>query len=222
MTAALVALALLVAVLVSAVFTRVPAGGSAGTTVDPMPSFTTEALPAPERLAVIGDSWAGAGVATVQAGTWPAEVARATGMSLEVFAEGGTGYTTRDPYLDRVAAVVASGPDVVVVQGSTNDKRSRETTNLAATAVFSQLRAQLPQARVYAVGPAATPGGMTRYATDARDGVAAAALANGVTFVDPLAEQWLPLDADVWADPFHLNQAGHRLFADRVSARLTA
>jgi lysophospholipase L1-like esterase len=146
-------------------------------------------------------------------------------MTLEVFAGAGTGYTTaRDPYLGRVPAVVASAPDVVLVQGSTNDKGSREGIQLAATGVFTALREQLPAARIYAVGPAMTPGATLQDVTDARDGVAAAAAQVGVTFLDPLAEAWLPVDGDIdlWGDEFHLNKPGHRQFAQNIVARLAA
>lgn len=218
----LVAVGVLTAMFVVAALTRTPAASPATTVSRPVPSFAVEPAERPELLAVIGDSWTGASGTDAPRSSWPHLVVRSTGMSLEVLGKGGTGYSTDDPYGDRVPQLVSLAPDVVVVQGSINDKGPPGPTQAAATATLGALKAALPTARIFAVGPAMTPGMNVNPSdvTDSRGAVRAASASTGVTFVDPLEPAWLPLDGDLWSDPYHLNQAGHQLFADHVAAAI--
>jgi lysophospholipase L1-like esterase len=193
---------------------------------------TTSAAEAPDevarvaalRVAFLGDSYSAGTGADPGQGYVDLVLADRGWSADRVFAQGGTGYTNlgqiserETRYLGRVPDVVASAPDVVVVQGSTNDADAADTEK-AAAAVYQQLRAGLPTAAIVAVGPTATPADATT--TAVRDAVASAARANGVFFAD--AWDWLDVDdPSLWADDgVHPSGAGHRVLADRVSDAL--
>lgn len=143
-----------------------------------------------------------------------------------VFAQGGTGYTNpgqvadnETDYPDRVPEVVAYAPDVVLVQGSTNDGDPEDTAR-AATATLNALRAALPNAAIIVIGPTQNPVASTTLAVDQALGQAAQQA--GVAFTD--AWQWLdPADPSLWSeDNVHPSNAGHQALADRVTEVLVA
>jgi acyl-CoA thioesterase-1 len=152
--------------------------------------------------------------------------ADAPGWDARFFAQPGTGYTNPGQpntghavYLDRLAAVVETRPDVVIVQGSMNDAGPAEQTQAAAVEVFAALRARLPEARIVAVGPVAAPALPPGTAARAARSVAAAALAAGIPFIDPVTDQWMT-DRALYADGVHLNDAGYAGFTERLVAAL--
>jgi lysophospholipase L1-like esterase len=81
------------------------------------------------------------------------------GWRLQNFSDPGSGYLasgTQGPFASRVAAVVATSPDVVVLQGGANDEGRGDVAE-AARDVIEQLRASLPQARLVLISPLGAP-----------------------------------------------------------------
>lgn len=203
---------------------------AAGYTPRPVSSY---AMPTPTStprpvLAVLGDSFSPAEGQPLADYNWASIVAKKQRWELLPFGRGGTGYTNPgqadegdDVFSTRVPAIIAANPAVVIVQGSTNDgdySRTRE----AASSVFQDLKAGLPDARIVAVGPLATATLEERVVTPARDAVRDAAAEHGITFIDPLEQGWLGRDPSLFVDGVHPTGDGQRLIAEAFLAALPA
>ena len=205
---------------------EVPARSDAARTPTPAPA-ATPASPTPETpdsLAVLGDEYStGTGANSPDQGFVPL-LAKELGWTVTTSAGEGVGYTTSgsdvDAFLDLVPEAVAGQPDVVLVQGSINDRRAdRADIEQAAGATFDALIAGAPEARVVALGALIVPDLNAAAVQATKDAVAAAATARGVTFIDPA--DWLDVrNAELWADGVHPSQAGHQLLAGRLAQEL--
>jgi lysophospholipase L1-like esterase len=187
----------------------------------PASSSQAEETTAPLRAVFIGDSWVGG--AGIEGGGpmdgYAGITSKALGWNSTYLTGGGTGYTRGNiegegPFIDRAQAAIDAAPDVVIVQGSSNDYDATSATiEAAADALFAQLRAGLPDAKLYVIGVSDSPS-TDRAAMDvSREAVAKAAAANGGTFID--SNGWLDLTTD-FTDGFHPNPAGHQKVADRL------
>ncbi len=143
----------------------------------------------------------------------------------------GTGYTTagREPgmarYLDRVEAVTAGQPNVVLVEGGLNDQgapTSEEITAIAAR-TFTAVKERIGPGTVIAIGPLMTQGEYTYPDEVVRvsTAIAAGAGAAGVPFVDPVAEQWLTDPAAFSSDQVHPSRDGYREYTQRLMDNLS-
>lgn len=183
-------------------------------------------LPADPRVAVLGDSYT-VGVGASGPG-YVDGLAAQTGWTVVGDGESGTGYVNvgEEPgasvYGDRVADVVAEAPDLVIVQGSTNDLgRTPVEVGRAASAVYAALAAGLPDAVVVVVGPLAPPAVDAVAVAALRDALVDASGRAGLLFIDPLAAGWLqPPDGFFIADGLHPSDAGHQRLADELVAAL--
>lgn len=202
-------------------------------TATPVQPATGATVPAPAAgvpvLAVIGDSysspdWAPAGPAS----GWPVLVAVGLGLSLVNLAAGGSGYVHASAStFPSAAARVPAGADVVVVFGGINDQGEAQhvpaNVPAAARATFGTVRRLAPAARLIVVGPQwpyTGPPPATHLTM--RDGIAAAALQHGATWLDPIADGWLADRALIAADGHHPNVAGHRMLAERIGGQIGA
>lgn len=143
----------------------------------------------------------------------------------------GTGFTTagREPgmarYLDRVPAVTAGEPDIVLVEGGLNDQgapTSEEITDAAAR-TFSAVKVRIPAGTVIAIGPLMTQGEYT-YPDEVRRvsaAIAAGAEAAGTPFVDPVTEQWLADPNMFSSDQVHPSRDGYREYTQRLMDNLS-
>jgi acyl-CoA thioesterase-1 len=197
----------------------------AGSAPAPPRAASTSAEPAPPTVAFLGDSYT-VGVGDEGGEGYVEATADALGWSPPVVeAESGTGYVAEGPdtarYEARLAAVVEAAPDVVVVQGSTNDVGYPVGDVLAAaSSLYGRLATELPEAEVVVVGPLAAPAVDDAGLRAVRDALAEAADAAGVFFIDPVAEGWL-WPADGWfADVLHPNDAGYGQMAERLALAL--
>lgn len=145
------------------------------------------------------------------------------------FGQGGTGYTSagdqsqgKSVYLARVPKVIAAKPDIVIVQGSTNDHAPAAETRAAAEAVYAALKKGLPKAKIVAVGPLSPPDAVPAEVAETRAGLIAATRTAGVTFIDPTAEKWLQPTQGLFVDGFHPNLTGHRKISEYLAADLAA
>jgi lysophospholipase L1-like esterase len=189
-------------------------------------TYSTEAdLP---RVAFLGDSWAG-GAGSADGGaqnSYAGKAGRMLGGPFEVFPGGGTGYTTGNPatgegpFIDRVPALIEYAPDIVVVQGSSNDYRaSGGEIEAAALGVFTTIREALPDAQIYVVGVIDSPASPNELMQVSRDAISSAAAEVEAVWVDANAGGWLDINAD-FADGYHPNEQGHQKVAERVVALL--
>jgi len=187
------------------------------------PPYTPGPAPAQvnSKAAFLGDSYTAGAGAAVDNG-FAQQVATLLCWDGVYFGQGGTGYTNpgqreegEGVYLQRVDAVIESRPDVVIVQGSTNDSGGPANT-AAAREVFAAIRAGLPNAQIVALGPVAPPKEDPAKVAASRDAVRAATEAEGVTFIDPVAMGWMPGSFNFGEDGIHPNPFGHKLMAENL------
>lgn len=174
-----------------------------------------------KRVAVLGASLVGGSGSSPDGATgletWATRVSHMLGGDdYWMHAIGGTGYVagagTGTNYAARMSTLVASNPDIVIIDGSRNDTDD-PGIRAAADAILAQLAA-VPE--VYVGGP------LTVY-TSNRDQLKAAAEAAGRPFIDPIANGWVTgtgnsatkagdgnADWVVGPDGVHPTFAGHR------------
>lgn len=184
---------------------------------------TAHAAAPPLKVSIIGDSFsagvgasAGAGYATVLAarGCWDSNLV----------AESGSGYAASpNPFvsLQRVTKAASTLPDVIVIQGSGND-RGDARLFAAATGLYATFRVIAPQARIVVVAPTGAPNAKHDNIDAIRRTLRDAAQLAGVTFLDPRAEGWLNFSTDYAPDGIHPNTRGHARMADRLFDDLVA
>jgi lysophospholipase L1-like esterase len=178
----------------------------------------------------VGDSWTKGAGATERRG-YAVLTGERLGGSYSVLGVGGSGYTRRGPgesgstFGERIDAAVATGADVIVVQGSLNERRGTLTDlEPAAVETLTRLRAEAaPDTGVLVIGASYNPGTPDATIDRINRAIEAAADQAGIPFVDPAAERWIdPVDPGLWADPIHPNDAGHLLVAEHVARLLLA
>ncbi|MGY1731883.1 SGNH/GDSL hydrolase family protein [Geodermatophilus sp. SYSU D01045] len=191
----------------------------------PTPSPTPSSTPSSPVTVFLGDSY------TVGEGGqgYVEETAALLGWTAVPLGESGTGYvdaSTRPgqaPFGRRVPAVAAASPDVVVVQGSTNDAdESLAAVGEAARALYVDLARTVPGARVVVLGPLSPPELSADAVAHLRDVLAEAAADAGLPFVDPVAGGWLVPSDGLFADGLHPNDAGYAQMATRLAEALRA
>ena len=185
----------------------------------------------PPTAVILGDSFtAGAGAEGISNG-FARQTCLAMNWSCNILGVGGSGYTNLDDDGtpgstfggDRLQALVAAAPDIVVIQGSTNDSAT-DPVETAATELYRAITTALPETTIVAVGPVDPPVHAAARVLGVRDQLVAATTAEGVAFIDPIAEGWLPEgDAELYApDRHHPSREGHRVFAERLASDLRA
>ncbi len=204
------------------------AGASAALPPEPL------ALPDDPRMLVFGDSWTYGSAASDPTLGYAYVLGRDLGWETVVDGVRGSGYLK--PGIDggsfgeRIAALdPALRPDLVIVEGSINDRRLPAAGyREAVDAAWDDLAARFPQARVVILGPA--PQVLPVEAATARidDDLAALAAARGWWYISPIREAWITADnyarvidsSDLGRD--HPSTEGHAYLAERVGEALTA
>jgi lysophospholipase L1-like esterase len=204
-----------------------PAGGlSAGPSADATSTATCRGsapATAGERAVVfVGDSWTD-GVGASRSRGFPVLTAELLGWECTELGVSGSGYVVpgaAGPFGARIAEAVAGAPDVIVVQGSLNEQGIdvRELGRGALDTLTRLHREADPTTDIVVVGAPYAPGTDRARIDGVNDAVSAAAAAVGLPFVDPAAQNWTdPDDPDLWADPLHPNDAGHREIAEHLA-----
>ena len=202
-------------------------GGCAGdqdaSDADPGGAVTDRGTAEP-RAVFLGDSYT---AASDDGGGYVPDTAEGMGWTPVLEAVGGTGYLATapgsGPFGTRVDEVVADEPDVVVVQGSTNDVgHPVADVRAAARELYATLGSELPGAEVVVVGPLDPPGVDRTRVDEIRTVLAEEAAAAGLSFIDPVAGEWLDTGDELYADPVHPNEAGYGEFATELVAALRA
>ena len=187
------------------------------------PSATgTPAAPADQPVGVfLGDSYTVGENSTEERGYAPL-VAEQLGWRLVELGQSGSGYTTaggapdNQVFLDRVPAVVEQAPQFVVVQGGTNDVGvDADQIEERAGQVLTALKTELPEAAIFVVGPADPPQREDDQMADVAEGLRTASVAANVTYIDPIAEQWLT--PNLFTDGLHPGDEGYEVFATRLA-----
>jgi lysophospholipase L1-like esterase len=209
---------------------RPVAPGPSPTATDVPPSAPASDV-AP-RIAFLGDSLtAGVGAPPERGYAW--QTAQRLGWPIAVV-EGvpGSGFLAAGagrPMPDRVAAVVASEPDVVVVAGGTNDSfqgYAPADVGAAAARLLEQLNAARPGTTLLVLGPFPTSLDAATASDPTSDAVRAAAEAAGADFLDARdLVRTAVADPDQWeryisADGLHPNELGYGVMADVLAAEL--
>lgn len=179
-------------------------------------------------VAFLGDSWTEGTGATGRRG-YVVRTAERLGWGYANLGVGGSGYSVpgprRSPFAQRIPQLVALHPDVVVVQGSLNERASTPAAlRAAAGSTLRELRAALrPATPVLVLGASYNPGTPDATIDRINAAIAAAAAEAGLPFVNPATAEWTdPQDAGLWSDTIHPDDRGHQLVADRLAPLLRA
>jgi lysophospholipase L1-like esterase len=197
-----------------------------------LPGSAASAPPAVHRVAdrpligFLGDSWTEGVGATGRRG-YVVRTAEELGWGYANFGVGGSGYSVPGPnnslFAERIAPLAAMHPDLVVVQGSLNERHSTlGALRPAAVRTLTALRAALgPRTPVLVVGASYNPGTADATIDWINAAVAAAAQQADLPFVNPAEAGWTdPADGSVWSDTIHPDDRGHQLIADHLAPLL--
>jgi len=190
-------------------------------------------LPDGARVLIFGDSWTWGEAAPPRQG-YAYVIADLTGWTTIVDGVRGSGYLRPGKgggeFGERIAALDPSlDPDLVIVQGSINDRALHsQGYREAVTAAWDLLTAIYPKARIVILGPAphVLPLEASLSAVDAD--LADLAALRGWWYISPVAEQWIT-DAN-YLDVIDTSEAGrdhpsidgHRYLAERLAASVAA
>ena len=208
--------------------TAAEAEPGAAASVHPAP-FTVDAG---ARVLVFGDSWVYGSAATAPTGGFAYLLAGELDVETVVDGVRGSGYLKPGldgpAYAERIAALdPALDPDLIVVEGSINDRSAHPRGYRdAVTAAWDALESRYPGADIVILGPApqVLP---IESATRAIDGdLGELAAARGWWYVSPIAEDWITtanyLDVidtgPVGRD--HPSDDGHAYLARRLAAAI--
>jgi lysophospholipase L1-like esterase len=189
-------------------------------------------LPENPRVLVFGDSWTYGSAATAPTDGYAYVLAYLLKGETVVNGVRGSGYLK--PGLDgptfgeRIAALDPSlDPDLVIIQGSINDRLMGETGyREAVNAAWDALVALYPDATIVVLGPAPhelpVGAGTARIDTD----LAELAAARGWWYISPIDRGWITeqnylsvIDVSVIGNK-HPSTAGHRYLAEQLAAAL--
>lgn len=178
------------------------------------------------RAVILGDSYT-VGVGASEG--YVSDLALLMGWDITGAGEAGTGYVNssdvpgRARYAERLPVVVEAAPDIVLVQGSTNDGGvPPEELRAAAGELYRALHASLPDARIVVVGPLRPPTADPGQVDMVRSVLASAAAQAGLPFIDPVAQGWLSPGDGLFADGLHPDDAGYDQLALRLAGDLHA
>lgn len=205
------------------------AEGEPAAAVAPVPL----ALPEHPTVLVFGDSWTYGSAATTPTEGYAYLLADLIDGETIVNGVRGSGYLK--PGLDGPAFGVRIDaldptltPDLIIMQGSINDREQGEAGyREAVTAAWDAMAAKYPEATIVILGPAPhelpVGAGTARIDSDLSE----LAAARGWWYISPIAEDWITeqnyLDLiDVEIGRKHPSSAGHRYLAEHVAAALDA
>lgn len=185
------------------------------------------------RALVFGDSWTYGSAAALPTLGYAYQLGRDLGWEVVVDGVRGSGYLK--PGIDggtfgeRIAALdPALSPDLVIVQGSINDRRlPADGYREAVTAAWDALAARYPAASFVILGPAPQVLPVQRATARIDADLAALAAERGWWYISPIAESWITpenypevIDSGIGRD--HPSTGGHAYLAQRLESALSA
>lgn len=188
-------------------------------------------LPEDPTVLVFGDSWTYGSAATEPTLGYAYVLADLLAGETIVNGVRGSGYLK--PGLDgpafgeRIAALdPALSPDLIIMQGSINDRAQGEAGyREAVTAAWDAMSAKYPEATIVILGPAPheLPVGAETARIDTDLGALAAA--RGWWYISPIAQDWITEQnylavIDVEVGRKHPSTDGHRYLAEKLAAAL--
>lgn len=191
------------------------------------PAFETEFEAPWPMVAFLGDSFTTGAKAGTQKDRYPALICSAKQWTCLVNGQGATGFVSagqpeqgESPYINRIPALRKDGePELIVIQGGINDPGDA-TVEPAVRATLAAAKAEYPTAQIVALGPIQPLKRSPKAIEANRAAMAAAAEAEGVRFIDPIAGNWIT-DPTLFADDgMHLTAAGYNVFATKLSPEL--
>lgn len=191
------------------------------------PASPAAASETTHSVVFIGDSWTYGQGATDLRG-YAVLTGEQLGWRYDAIGVPGSGYTqlgSGATFDDRVGTAVAEHPDVLVVEGSLNERNSTpQALSVAADATLAHLHAAAePGTHVIVLGATYSPGTPDATIDWINAAIKGAADRYGMQFVDPAAEAWIdPHDAALWHDQNHPDDAGYQLVADRLEPLVRA
>ncbi|GGF46877.1 hypothetical protein GCM10010922_23300 [Microbacterium sorbitolivorans] len=199
---------------------QVPTTASPTPTPDPVP-----------LMLVFGDSWTYGLAATDAAHAYPHLTGEILGWDVDAIGENGSGYLHPGQnggfYGTRVAELDPDlEPDIIVVQGSINDRgESLSALPRAAKAVWQAFEHTYPDADLVVLGPAPSVLPIEENVEKIDEALSQLAADEGLDYISPIAEGWLTddnigdyIDASAANHP---SDAGHAYLAERLAADLS-
>ncbi|MEV8266595.1 SGNH/GDSL hydrolase family protein [Microbacterium sp. NPDC076911] len=195
---------------------------------------TAEALvlPTSPRVLVFGDSWVYGSAAIVPELGFAYRLGADLGWEVRVDGVRGSGYLKPGidgpAYGTRFEAMDAAlSPDLIIVQGSINDRRLYEPAAYqgAVNAAWDELAAKYPAASIVILGPAPQVLPIEAATEQIDQELATLAAERGWWYISPIAESWIIaanyLDViDTGAGRDHPSTEGHAYLAERVMTAL--
>jgi lysophospholipase L1-like esterase len=198
-------------------------------TVSPAPL----ALPENARVLIFGDSWVYGSAAIVPTEGFAYRLGANEGWETVVNGVRGSGYLKPGldggTYGERIAALdPALDPDLVIVEGSINDRRlPAKGYRDAVTAAWDALAAIYPDAAVVIVGPSPQVLPVERATARIDTDLSDLAALRGWSYVSPIADDWITTAnyvtvIDTGPGRNHPSTAGHAYLAERMAEALDA
>ncbi|WP_345801997.1 SGNH/GDSL hydrolase family protein [Microbacterium sp. AZCO] len=187
------------------------------------------ALPEHPTALIFGDSWTYGSAATVPTLGYAYVLGEKLGWTTTVDGVRGSGYLKPGidgpAYGERIAALDPSlDPDLVIVEGSINDRHLYPTGYTAAvTAAWDALAKLYPHARFVILGPAPQVLPVEKPTAEIDGELSRLAAARGWWYVSPIAENWITPEnydwvidtSDIGRD--HPTTEGHAYLAQRLA-----
>lgn len=208
---------------------------AAGLSANPAPPRTSAVPSNPHatQVVIIGDSLS-TGYGTSAEMAWPHLVENDTAQRVHPLqitnaATNGSGYLSIGDgdrtFASEISESVTATTRIVLIFGSENDMGSDNTElKKAATAAYTQAKAAAPHAVIIAVGPPSSTTTPDPELLQVRDQDQAAAAEAGITFIDPIQDQWIMGHADqlIGPDGDHPSEEGQHYLQAKMEKLLLA
>ncbi len=203
------------------------ADAASAVTVAPAPL----ALPENARVLIFGDSWVYGSAAIAPTLGFAYLIGETRGWETVVDGIRGSGYLKPGidggAYGERIASLDPQlDPDLVIVEGSINDRRlPAKGYRDAVTVAWDALQALYPEAQIVILGPAPQVLPVEKATARIDADLSALAASRGWWYVSPIAEEWITqanylevIDTGIGRN--HPSTDGHAYLADRLGQAL--